>query len=84
MDYVELIGFGAGLCTTVAFLPQLIRAWKTKSTKDLSLPTFATFCLGTALWLAYGLLTANQPVIAANVVTTLIAAGIIALKLNYG
>lgn len=84
MDYISFIGFAAGACTTVAFLPQFIRAWKTKSTKDLSLPTFAIFCLGTILWLAYGLLTGNPPVIAANVVTAFIAAGIIVLKLKYG
>ena len=84
MDYVELIGFAAGACTTVAFLPQLIRAWRTKSTRDLSLPTFAIFCLGTILWLAYGILTGSVPLMAANVVTMLVAAGIVALKLRYG
>ncbi len=84
MDYVSLVGFAAGACTTVAFLPQLVRAWKTKSTRDLSLPTFAIFCAGTILWLAYGLLTSSLPLIAANVVTVLIAAGIIVLKLKYG
>jgi MtN3 and saliva related transmembrane protein len=85
MDYVvELIGFAAGFCTTIAFLPQLYHAWKTKSTSDLSLPTFAIFCLGTILWLAYGILSTNMPVIAANAVTALIAFGIIMLKLKYG
>jgi MtN3 and saliva related transmembrane protein len=83
-DTVSIIGFAAGACTTVAFLPQLIAAWRTRSTRDLSLPTFAIFCLGTLLWLAYGLLTANGPVIAANLITTLIAAGIAALKFRYG
>ncbi len=84
MDYVSFIGFFAGACTTIAFLPQLVKAWNTKSTKDLSMPTFATFCLGTIMWLAYGFLTANPPLIAANVVTVFIAAGIIVLKLKYG
>jgi MtN3 and saliva related transmembrane protein len=84
MDYVELIGFAAGACITIAFLPQLISAWKTKSTRDLSLPTFAIFCAGTVLWLAYGVLTGSVPLMAANVVTMLVAAGIVALKLKYG
>lgn len=80
----ELVGLGAGFLTTVAFLPQFIKAWNTKSTKDISLPTFILFCLGILLWLAYGLMIGNLPVIAANLASIVIAAGILVLKIKYG
>ena len=81
---VEWLGLAAGFLTTVAFLPQLVKAWNTKSTKDISLPTFIIFCLGILLWLVYGLIIGNLPVIAANFASIIIAAGILVLKIKHG
>jgi len=63
MKSTEYLGLLAGLLTTISFLPQAIKTWKTKSAKDLSLQMFLIFCTGVVLWLAYGLLTSNIPII---------------------
>ena len=80
----NLIGFIAAVCTTICFIPQLLKAWKTKSTKDVSLTMFILLIFGVLMWLAYGFLINSMPVIAANVFTLVIAVGILLLKLRYG
>ena len=84
MDKVTLIGLMAGGPTTIAFVPQLLKTWKTRSAEDVSLGMLVTFCTGVALWLGYGLLMGALPVIAANVVTLILALAILMLKLWYG
>ena len=79
-----IIGYIAGTLTTVSFIPQVIKAWKTKSTRDVSLGMFAIFTLGVLLWLIYGILRSDLPIIAANVVTMSFAASILAMKLRFG
>jgi MtN3 and saliva related transmembrane protein len=84
MTYIEAIGFGAAFCTTIAFLPQVIKTWATRSTKDVSLVMFLIFSTGTLLWLIYGLLLGDIPLIAANAVTLALALIILGFKLRYG
>lgn len=81
MTYVGLV---AGLLTTISFLPQAIQTWRTKSTKDISLTMFLSFCVGVVLWVIYGFYTNNIPVLAANSVTFLLAFSILVCKLKYG
>ena len=81
---IKLIGFAAATCTTVAYAPQVIKVWKTRSTGDISLGMFLVMVLGLALWLAYGLLSGDAPLVAANAVTMLLAGGILVMKLRYG
>lgn len=83
MDIVTVIGTVAGFCTTVSFLPQVIKIHKTKSVHDLSLAMFIIFTLGLVSWLAYGILTRSTPIIAANSVTLLFSAYILFMKLKY-
>jgi len=80
----SLIGFLAGTICTISFLPQVIRILRTKNTKDLSLPTFLLFSLGISIWLIYGLLIKDMPVIAANAVTLILALTIVFLKMKHG
>jgi MtN3 and saliva related transmembrane protein len=80
---VNLIGLAAGSLTTVAFLPQVIKTWKSGSAKDLSLGMFSFFCLGVFLWLIYGILTKDTPVIAANMATLILASTILYFKLRF-
>ncbi|MBR1132113.1 SemiSWEET transporter [Bradyrhizobium iriomotense] len=81
---IKLIGFAAATCTTVAYAPQAIKVWKTRSTGDISLGMFLVMVLGLALWLIYGLLSGDGPLIASNAVTMLLAGGILVMKLRYG
>ena len=69
IDQNELIGFIAAVCTTFAFLPQVIKVWKTKQTKDLSLRMYTVMFIGICLWFVYGLRINSLSIILANVVT---------------
>lgn len=84
MDGTMLIGFLAGTLTTIAFVPQLTKTWRTKSAGDISFLMLLTFCTGVFLWIVYGLLFHSVPVLITNVVTFILAAAILALKLKYG
>ena len=69
IDQNELIGFIAAVCTTFAFLPQVIKVWKTKQTKDLSLRMYTVMFIGISLWFVYGLRINSLSIILANIVT---------------
>ncbi len=83
MEYVTIIGMMAAALTTTAFFPQLLKVWKTKSTRDISLSMFAIFCSGIFLWLIYGILNEDPPVIVANFLVFIQAALIVMLKIKY-
>ena len=83
MNIIQLIGLAAGALTTTAFLPQVIKTWKTRSAKDLSLGMFSLFCLGVLLWLIYGIIVKDIPVIAANVMTLMLASTLLVFKLRF-
>ncbi len=78
------IGYLAATGTTISFLPQVIKTWKSKSAKDLSLGMFLIFFIGTALWLTYGIMVNDKPVLIANLVTLLLSGIILFFKLKYG
>ena len=80
---IEYIGFFAAICTTVAFFPQAVKVWKTKSTKDISLSMFIIFTIGVFAWLAYGIIISNLPLILANAVTLTLSLFILVYKLRY-
>ena len=84
MDITTGIGLLAGGLTTVAFVPQVTKCWKAKSAKDVSLKMFIAFCAGVALWLTYGILLQELPIIITNAVTLVLALAILAMKLKYG
>jgi MtN3 and saliva related transmembrane protein len=77
----DLIGVIAGTLTTLAFVPQVIRTWRTRSTGDLSLGMLATFTSGVVLWLVYGIATRQFPIVLANSVTLVLALVLLIFKL---
>ena len=79
----EYIGFFAALCTTIAFLPQAIKVYQTKSTKDISLLMFLIFTVGVLSWLIYGFIINDYPVILANAVTLILSLFILLYKIKY-
>ena len=83
-DPLTLLGFVAACCTTLAFVPQVVKAWRTRSTKDISLGMFLLLVAGIVLWLVYGVLRSDLPLVAANVITLGLAGAILYLKLRYG
>ena len=80
----DLIGAVAGTLSTLAFVPQVWRIWKTRSARDLSLPMYLIFTSGVALWFVYGLLLGAMPIIVGNAVTLLLAGAVLAMKLKFG
>jgi MtN3 and saliva related transmembrane protein len=83
MNIIQIIGLLAGGCTTVAFVPQVIKTWRSRSARDLSLGMFLIFTAGVVLWLLYGFLIRDIPVIAANVITLLLAGWLLVMKLRW-
>ena len=83
MAYVDIIGFLGGALTTIALVPQVVKAWKTKQTKDISFLWALTLTAGVFLWLVYGILTNSFPIIIANALTLVLAAIVLALKIKY-
>ena len=83
LDTATLVGSVAAVCTTGAFVPQVVRVWRLKSAAEISLTTFSVFAFGTFVWLVYGWLIDSAPVILANAVTFALSLTIVFLKLNY-
>ncbi len=82
-DFITTLGLTAGLLTTIAYLPQVIKTWKSKSANDLSWSMLITLCIGIILWLVYGFSVGDVPIITANVVTLILASVILGLKIRY-
>jgi MtN3 and saliva related transmembrane protein len=80
---IDTIGLVAGLLTTSAFIPQVLKIYRTKSGKDISARMFSLFSAGIVLWLIYGILLQSLPLILSNVVTLALSLTIIALKFRY-
>ena len=83
MNLVTLLGLIAGTLTTFAFVPQVVKTWRTKSAEDLSVGTMSMICTGVFLWLLYGLLVGDVPIIAANAVTLVLVMTTFVLILIY-
>jgi MtN3 and saliva related transmembrane protein len=83
MQHVEYLGYAAGIITTLAFLPQAFRIFRTRQTRDISLLWALAMNSGIVLWLLYGILKNDLPMIAANSVTLLLLIIILFLKLRY-
>lgn len=68
MDYVSLIGTIAATLTTGSFMPQAAKVIRTRHTKDISMGMYALMTTGIAIWIAYGIMLGEWPIIIANVV----------------
>jgi MtN3 and saliva related transmembrane protein len=83
MRLITLLGFAAGTLTTVSFVPQVHKAWRSKRCDDLSLTMLVAFGMGVVLWLIYGLMLRASPIIVANAVTLALILWLLYLKLKY-
>ena len=85
MNYLTpIVGFIAAILTTVAFVPQIMRVWRTRSAEDISLGMYTLFTLGVVLWLVYGILIDSWPIIFANCITLLLAGAVLIMKVKFG
>ena len=83
MTLLDLLGLSAGFLTTISFLPQVVKIWRSKSAADISTSMFALFSLGLILWLIYGIYLQSMPIILANSITLVLTAIILILKYHY-
>ena len=83
IDTITALGIAAGTLTTIAFIPQVIKTWRSKSAKDISLGMFLIFSTGVALWLWYGIAINALPIIIANAITLMLALLILFFKFRY-
>lgn len=83
MPTIEIIGLIAATCTTLAFVPQVFKAWKYKSTQDISLTMYLVLLAGLILWLIYGLYHNSLAIILANTVTGVLVLFMLALKFRH-
>ena len=81
---IQYLGYFAGLLTVGAFLPQVLRTWRTRQTRDLSLATFALLITTGSLWMIYGMLSADWPVIAANGGMVALNVALAVAKMRFG
>lgn len=84
LDWTTLIGLIAAICTTSSFLPQVIKTLRSKKTKDISLLMYAILTTGLFLWLVYGFVLSDLPLILANGISFSLAMCVLLLKIRHG
>lgn len=66
MNYIDIIGLFAGTCVTISVIPQILKVWRTKKVKAISLKTFSILTFGIGVWIVYGILKNDLPIIITN------------------
>jgi len=84
VDWTLWVGLAAGFLTTISFVPQLVKIWKTKSAEDVSRRMFIAVSVGMALWLVYGISLQQLPMIIWNTISLVLALAILFLKHRFG
>ena len=84
MQITDVLGYVAGALTTIALVPQAWRAYRTKDVSGISLRMYCIFTLGIAIWLVYGVVLGETPMILANSVSLVLAFAVLVAKLKYG
>ncbi|MCX8044084.1 MAG: SemiSWEET transporter [Desulfobacterota bacterium] len=84
VEVSSMIGLVAGVCTTGSLLPQVWKALRTRTTRDISLVTYILLCVGIFFWCVYGLLIREVPIVLANGVSLIFAVIVLLLKLRHG
>ena len=83
MSTTIMMGYFAGFLTTISFLPQVVKTWKSRSASDLSWGMFSVFSVGVMFWLIYGFLIQEPPIIFWNSVTLALVLAILVMKLKF-
>ena len=83
MNTTIMMGYFAGFLTTISFLPQVVKTWKSRSASDLSWGMFSVFSVGVMFWLVYGFLIQEPPIIFWNTVTLVLVLAILTMKLKF-
>ncbi|MGF9764542.1 SemiSWEET transporter [Microvirga sp. 0TCS3.31] len=80
--WLTALGLGAGLCTSLSFVPQVLKAWREGGTEAISKRMYVASLVAYGLWIVHGLMIASVPVILFNVINVVLAGIILMLKLR--
>lgn len=83
MNSLDLLGLIATCFTTSSFIPQVWQIWKTRDVSAISLPTYLIITFGIGLWLIYGILRGDMPIIVANGLLIVLTGAIAIMKIRY-
>ena len=83
MPFVDVLGYSAGAITSLTFLPQVLKTWKDKSAKDISLMMFLIAAVNEIMWIAYGVLLHNWVIILTNTIVLSMSLVMIYFKMRY-
>ena len=83
MDIQDLIGYAAATLTTLSFVPQALKTFRTRDVSGISLGMYSLFAIGVALWLVYGVMLGEAPIYVANAITLALALAVLVMKLRY-
>ncbi len=83
MNSLDLLGLIATCFTTSSFVPQVWQIWKTRDVSGISLPTYLIITFGLALWLLYGILKSDMPLIVANAMMVVLTSSITIMKIKF-
>lgn len=81
---LESIGYAAACCTTLSFVPQVLRVWRTRSAADISAVMYSMFIAGLLLWTVYGAFLSAWPIMIANSITMGLAGAVLWMKYRFG
>lgn len=84
MEPIDLLGYFAGILVVISLLPQVIKSWKTKLTRDISLWRYIIYVIGLILWVLYAVIIDNGPVGVMNSIGLVLAVSILYLKIRHG
>ena len=84
MDWVQLLGLVAGACTSTSTFPQIIKTYRTKDARDISIGMFSILLAGVSLWVLYGIEKSDVPIIATNVLAVILNATMLVFRFRYG
>lgn len=82
--FINILGIIAGVCTTVSFVPQVVKIFKTKQVRDISLCMYIILTTGILLWLIYGIFLGKIPIILANIMSFILCVFVIVMKKRHG
>lgn len=83
MNFPDLIGYGAACLTTLSFVPQTWKTFRTRDVSGISLSMYSLFTVGVTGWLVYGVLMGSWPIIVANAVTLSLSCAVLVMKLRF-
>lgn len=84
MELTDILGYAAATLTTASFVPQVWRTFRTKDVSGISLKMYSIFTVGVAVWLAYGIVLGEVPMMVANSLSLVMACAVLVMKVRYG